>query len=62
MIKPRMIGTILANGFGNTSGGPVLAVWTAADSTRSAQFPPERIARSAVELLAMTEVISLKES
>jgi hypothetical protein len=28
MKKPPMIGTILGNGFGNTSGEPVLTVWT----------------------------------
>jgi hypothetical protein len=35
MKKPQMIGTILANGFENTSVDPVLAVWTGTDSTRS---------------------------
>jgi len=35
MKKPRMIGTILAIGFENTSAGPVLTVWTGAYSTRN---------------------------
>jgi hypothetical protein len=35
MKKPQMIGTILANGFENTSVDPVLTVWTGLDSTRS---------------------------
>jgi len=34
MKKPRMIGTILADGFANTSAGPVLTVWTRAYFTR----------------------------
>jgi hypothetical protein len=33
MKKPQMSGTKLANGFENTSAGPVLTVWTGAYST-----------------------------
>ena len=35
MKKPRMIGTILANGFENTSARSVLTVWTGAYFTRN---------------------------
>src|SRR3990170_8162219 len=42
MKKPRMIGTILPNGFGNTSAGPVITVWTGAYSTRSCPVSSRR--------------------
>ena len=32
---PLMIGTILRNGFENTSAGPVITVWTGVNSTLS---------------------------